>query len=101
MSDPNNLLSIDILDKQYRISCPDGEQEILLESAQLLEKRMRDIRDKGKLIGLERIAIMAALNIARELVETQQKLDATTQYSKEQLLRLMSKVDDALKDTQK
>lgn len=70
MSGRNDLepISIRILDKEFRIACPPEERESLLSAARYLNERMREMRDTGKVIGLDRIAIMAGLNIANELL---------------------------------
>ncbi len=57
-----------LLDKDYAVTCPPEEREALLDSARLLDSKMREIRDSGKIIGTERIAVMAALNLAHELL---------------------------------
>lgn len=62
---------IHILDKEYLVACPESQREELMESASMLDGKMRKIRDSGKVIGAERIAVMAALNIAHELVQFQ------------------------------
>jgi cell division protein ZapA len=59
-----------ILEKDYQIACPVDERAALLDSAELLNSRMREIRDSGKVVGLERIAVIAALNMANELLRT-------------------------------
>jgi cell division protein ZapA len=61
-------LSINILDKEYRVACPEEEKESLLASASVLNKRLRDIKNKGAVLGTERIAIMAALNLSHEML---------------------------------
>lgn len=61
-------LDVSILGRQFRIACTDEERRDLLKAVQFLDERMRAIRDSGKVIGVERIAIMAALNIAHELL---------------------------------
>jgi len=58
-----------LLDKDYSVSCPPDEREMLRASAELLDGKMREIRDSGKIIGTERIAVMAALNLAHELLD--------------------------------
>jgi len=63
-------LQINVMGREFRVACPDGEQKGLLEAVDYLNKKMGEIRDNGKVIGLERIAIMAALNIAHELLAT-------------------------------
>ena len=60
---------VKILDKEYQVACPPDEQTGLLEAARYLDQKMRQIRSSGKIIGLERIAVMAALNISYELRE--------------------------------
>jgi cell division protein ZapA len=71
MSDDKiQTLDITILDRELRVACPQDEQDELLDSAAYLDKRMREIRDVGKITSVERIAIMAALNIAHELLTT-------------------------------
>lgn len=63
-------LQINIMGREFRVACPDNEQKGLLEAVDYLNKKMNEIRDAGKIVGLERIAIMAALNIAHELLST-------------------------------
>lgn len=60
--------TIRLLDKEYLVACPEEEQDDLLASARFLDKKMREIRDSGKVVGIDRIAVMAALNIAHELL---------------------------------
>jgi cell division protein ZapA len=61
-------VAIRILDKDYHIACSPEEKAELLRSAELLNERMREIRDTGKVTGADRIAVMAALNLAHELL---------------------------------
>ena len=69
MSEMFAHITIRILEKEYQVSCPAEEKANLLASVELLNKKMREIRDSGKVIGLDRIAIMAALNLANELLK--------------------------------
>jgi cell division protein ZapA len=62
-------LTIRILEKEYHVACPAAEKQDLIASAELLNKRMREIRDSGKVVGLDRVAVMAALNMANELLK--------------------------------
>ncbi len=62
-------VSIRILEKEYQVSCPADEKADLVASAELLNQKMREIRDSGKVIGLDRVAVMAALNMANELLQ--------------------------------
>ncbi len=68
-ADPKGL-QINVMGREFRVACPEDEQKGLLEAVDYLNKKMNEIRDNGKVIGLERIAIMAALNIAHELLAT-------------------------------
>jgi len=63
-------LQINVMGREFRVACPEDEQKGLLEAVDYLNRKMTEIRDHGKVIGLERIAIMAALNIAHELLTT-------------------------------
>jgi cell division protein ZapA len=64
-----NTVSVTILEKEYQVACPEDQQAELLLSARHLDEQMRAIRATGKVIGLERIAVMAALNISHELLQ--------------------------------
>ncbi len=57
-----------VLDRDYDVACPVEERTALLDSAEFLDGRMREIRDSGKVVGLDRIAVIAALNLANELL---------------------------------
>ena len=61
-------LTLSLLGREFRVACPDGEDKQLLASADYLNRKLKEVRDTGKVIGNERIAIMAALNIAHELM---------------------------------
>lgn len=65
-----NRVSIRILEKEYHVACPAEDRRALMDSAEFLNKRMREIRDSGKVVGLDRIAVMAALNITNELLRS-------------------------------
>ena len=69
MSDTFAHVSIKILGKEYQVACPAEEKAALLASAELLNKKMQDIRNSGKVLGLDRVAVMAALNMANELIK--------------------------------
>jgi cell division protein ZapA len=70
MSDKAKAVDITILGRDYRVACTDEERESLLTAAAFLDRRMREIRDSAKITGQEKIAVMAALNIAHELLNT-------------------------------
>jgi cell division protein ZapA len=62
-------VSVRILEKEYQFSCPASERNDLLNSAEFLNAKMRQIRDSGKVVGLDRIAVMAALNLSNDLLK--------------------------------
>ncbi len=70
MSSDSKGLQINIMGREFRVACAEDEQAGLLEAVEYLNKKMGEVRDRGKVIGLERIAIMTALNIAHEFLNT-------------------------------
>lgn len=100
MGQPNTV-TVKILDKEYKVACPEEQESELVVSAKYLDKQMRSIRDTGKVIGLERIAVMAALNLSHELLQSSQQgtpisLDLPEDGGDEAFLGLNRKVDEAL-----
>ena len=72
-------VSVRIMEKEYVVACPYEERSALLDAAEFLNVRMREIRESGKVVGLDRIAVMAALNLAHELLkgkDRESKLDS-------------------------
>lgn len=92
-----NTVTVKILDKEYQVACPPEQEAELVVSAKYLDKQMRGIRDSGKVIGLERIAVMAALNISYELLQASDQADSSPSGG-DSLKRLNRRVDDALHD---
>lgn len=93
-----NTVTVNILDKEYQVACPEDQEAELLVSAKYLDKQMRGIRESGKVIGLERIAIMAALNISFELLQASEQ-DGTGEEPDPPsgpVSQLNRKLDDAL-----
>ena len=91
MSDANTL-KVKILEKDYLVACPPEKQNALESAAGHLDDKMREIRSSGKVLGIERIAVMAALNIAYELLESSRDKEG----DQEVLLSLEEKLDQAL-----
>lgn len=93
----NETVFVKILDKEYQVACPREERQALIESAQLLDERMKAIRGSGAIIGLERIAVMAALNLSHELLQARQAGgNSGGSASQVDLLRLNEKLDRSL-----
>lgn len=89
-------VSLQILDKEYRIACPAEERDNLLASAQRLNEAIQDIRDSGKVVGADRIIVMAALNITHELLQHHSQKGDITQSLGQRIKVLQHKVDGAL-----
>jgi cell division protein ZapA len=90
-----DTVNIRILDKEYQVSCPPDERNALLQAARSLDERVRTIRNSGGVIGLERIAIMAALNLTYELSKVENQT-ASDSISQEVIEKLDNKVSAAL-----
>ena len=99
MSSDTLPVTVNILDKEYRISCPAEERESLLESAAFLDSQMREIRQGGRVIGTERIAVMAALNIANDLLSIQKSKDDSNLTITRRIKSLQEKIEIALNTT--
>lgn len=93
MSQDARTVTVKLLDKEYTISCPDGAEAELLASADYLDAKMREIKSSGKIVGLERIAVMAALNMSHELIKNRER---NRQSVEMQLRRLGHKIDQSL-----
>ena len=89
-------ISVDILDREYQFACEPGEREALRAAAAYLDERMRAIKSAGRLMSLERIAVMTALNLSDELLKLQ-KVEKHRQQNVDSRIRmLVSELDDAL-----
>ena len=95
MSSPTTV-SVKILDKEYQVACPPEEVDALTASARYLDQQMHVIRDNGKVFGLDRIAVMAALNIANEFLATRHSADSVQSAADDQINRLDRKITAAL-----
>ena len=99
-------VQVKILDKEYQVACPEEEREGLVASARHLSERMQEIRDSGKVFGADRIAVMAALNIAHELLQSKggaeeaqrldQRLDNRLRILEERMARSLAAVEPPL-----
>ena len=99
MTDQHAHVSVRILDKEYQVACPADERTDLLDSAEILNARMREIRDGGNIVGLDRIAVMAALNMANDLIHAQARDQALDGDFSERLKLISDRVDNVLSDT--
>lgn len=92
-------VTVKILDKDYRIACPAEEQNALLASADLLNNRMQELKESGNVIGTDRIAVMAALNMTHEMIEMKDDSSSISQSLSKRLQKMQEKIEDALQDT--
>ena len=97
----SNALDVQILDREFRVACPDDEKVELLEAVGYLDKKMREIRDTGKIASTERIAIMAALNITHELLTTKLGGGFDMGEYKRRMQSMQTTIDEALADQNK
>ena len=95
MSDRMVRVSVRILEKEYQVACLPEERSELLDSAEFLNGKMRDIRDAGNIVGLDRIAVMAALNLAHELLKRNRN-DAIESEVTERVRKMRERVESAL-----
>ena len=100
MSADPKALQVNVMGREFRVACPEDEHKELLEAVDYLNKKMDEIRDNGKVIGIERIAIMAALNIAQELLTT--KVGGFDMVAlKRRMQSMETTLDQALRDQSK
>lgn len=90
-----NTVSVTLLGKEYMIACPSGAEHELQQAADYLSSKMNDIRGAGKTVGLERIAILAALNISHELIQQRSQNHSDNQLE-EKLKALNHQLDNSL-----
>ncbi|MEM9402446.1 MAG: cell division protein ZapA [Pseudomonadota bacterium] len=98
MSEQVTQVSVRILDKEYQVACPANQRTDLLDSAEMLNEKMREVRDKSGVVGLDRIAVMAALNMANDLLHAQARDEAIEGNFSDRLKVISDRVDSVLGD---
>jgi cell division protein ZapA len=93
-------VNVKILEKEYEVACPANERADLLDSAEMLNSKMREIRDGGKVAGLDRIAVMAALNLANDLLKARDQGEVLESAAKERLQAMRERVETVLQNGQ-
>ena len=88
------------MDKEYVVACPYDERSALLDAAEFLNLRMREIRDSGKVVGLDRIAVMAALNLAHEFLKVRDRETRSDSGAGQRVRALRERVEGALGKSQ-
>ncbi len=93
----NKGVNISIMGREFSVACPPNEQEDLLEAARYLDRNMKEIQKSGKIIGVERCAIMAALNITNDLLLLKRTTVGENKI-RERLENLQVRIDQVLKE---
>ncbi|MBI1194757.1 MAG: cell division protein ZapA [Gammaproteobacteria bacterium] len=101
MSAPSIPVTVSVLDQEFRIGCPEDERDALIASAAYLDKKMREIKRSGRIIGMDKIAVMAALHIAHELLQSRsggegEALSRTVDILPAQFKQLQKRVEEEL-----
>lgn len=89
-------VTVRILDREYQVNCPPSEQDALLKSARYLDENMRKIKARGTIHGLEKISVMAALNITHELIQKNRQINEAQHHNARQIKYLEDKIEHAL-----
>lgn len=92
-------ISVNIMGKEFMVACPEDEREALSVAASFLDRKMREIQDSGKVIGTERCAIMAALNITNDLLDLRKRETFAPDVT-QKLRSLQDKIDAVLRQEQ-
>lgn len=100
MTDRSVRVSVRILEKEYQVACLPEERSELLDSAEYLNAKMREIRDAGNIIGLDRIAVMAALNLANELLKIRNSGEVAGSNVAPRIRQMRERVEAALVKSQ-
>jgi cell division protein ZapA len=98
MSDASKSLDISIMGREFRVACSEEEKQGLLAAVEYLDKKMCEIRDSGKVIGAERVAIMAALNIAHEFLTAKVPAGFDIVEVRRRMTRMHAAIDEVISD---
>jgi cell division protein ZapA len=96
MSDAAQTIEVTLLGRTYRVACGDGEREALMQAVAYLDGKMNEIRKNGKVMGAERIAVMAALNVAHELLSVKLGAGFDVGQAKRRISAIESQLDAAI-----
>jgi cell division protein ZapA len=101
VADAAKTVEISLLGRTYRVACEDGEREALMQAVSYLDAKMNEIRRAGKVMGAERIAVMAALNVAHELLSVKVGSGFDLGQAKQRISALESQIDAAIAKQEK
>lgn len=92
-------INITIMGRDFSVACPPEEQEDLMDAARYLDKNMKEIQKTGKIIGAERCAIMAALNITNDLLQLKRATNGQEKVQ-QRLASIQERIDEALREAE-
>ena len=89
-------VEVTVLDRTLKIACKDDEKAQLLEAVEYLDAKMREVKGAGKVLSVERVAIMAALNIAHELLTMRQESGFDSEAFRRRMKTMADAIDQAM-----
>ena len=101
MAEGADTVEVSLLGRTYRVACEEGERESLMQAVAYLDAKMNEIRKAGKVVGAERIAVMAALNVAHELLSVRLGTGLDVGQAKRRINAIESKIDAAIAKQEK
>ena len=101
MSDSAKTVEVELLGRTYRVACEDNEREALMQAVAYLDGKMSEIRRAGKVMGAERIAVMAALNVAHELLSVRLGAGFDLGQAKRRISEIESRLEEAIAKQEK
>jgi len=101
MPDSAKTVEVELLGRTYRVACEDNEREALMQAVAYLDGKMSEIRRAGKVMGAERIAVMAALNVAHELLSVRLGAGFDLGQAKRRISEIESRLEEAIAKQEK
>lgn len=101
MAEATQTVEVNLLGRSYRVACTDAEREALMQAVAYLDTKMNEIRKAGKVVGTERIAVMAALNVAHELLSVKLGGGFDVGQAKQRISSIESQLDQAIAKQEK
>ena len=96
MSEESTSVQVKIMDKEYQVNCPPSDKEALIKSARYLDENMSKIKGRGNIHGVEKIAVMAALNIPHDMLRKNRLINETRHATAQQVQGIETKIDSAI-----
>ncbi|MEZ7831534.1 MAG: cell division protein ZapA [Gammaproteobacteria bacterium] len=96
MSEESTSVQVKIMDKEYQVNCPPSDKEALIKSARYLDENMSKIKGRGNIHGVEKIAVMAALNITHDMLRKNRLINETRHATAQQVQGIETKIDSAI-----